>query len=84
MDWNKSICLVTLMSLMVMAISGCTEYGESVPSTGEQTARPEGWTEETHGSNVDPNYEIVFPQDKVNQIAGMKQSLHQFLQPVLQ
>lgn len=32
------------------------------------TIRPEGWTEETHGNNAQPNYAIVFPEDKVNQI----------------
>jgi spore coat protein H len=68
MDWKKSICLVTLVSLIAMVMAGCTEPGESVPSTSEQTTRPEGWTEETHGNNADPNYEIVFPKDKVNQI----------------
>jgi spore coat protein H len=68
MNWKKSICLVALVSLVAMVMVDCTESGESVPSASEQTTRPEGWTEETHGNNVDPNYEIVFPQDKVNQI----------------
>jgi spore coat protein H len=68
MNWKESICLVTLMSLMVTVMAGCTESGESVPSASEQTIRPEGWTEVTHSNNVDPNYEIVFSQDKVNQI----------------
>lgn len=26
------------------------------------------WTDETHGDNVAPNYDVVFPQDKVNSI----------------
>ena len=30
--------------------------------------RPEGWTAESHGDSVDPNYDVVFPQDKVNRI----------------
>ena len=34
----------------------------------EEVARPAGWSEETHSNDVDPNYEVVFPQDKVNQI----------------
>ncbi len=35
----------------------------------DQTAeRPEGWTEETHGSKANPNYDVVFPRDKVNRI----------------
>lgn len=32
------------------------------------TATPIGWSEESHGNDGDPNYEVVFPQDKVNQI----------------
>ena len=35
---------------------------------GEEVARPAGWTEETHSNDVDPNYAVVFPQDKVNEI----------------
>jgi spore coat protein CotH len=33
-----------------------------------QITHPEGWTDETHGDNLDPNYDVVFPKDKVNQI----------------
>jgi spore coat protein CotH len=68
MNWEKSICLIMLASLSVMVMAGCTKPGESTPSTGKQTSHPEGWTEETHSNNVDPNYKIVFPQNKVNQI----------------
>jgi spore coat protein H len=68
MNRKRSICLLILASLSVLVMAGCTNYGESVPSTGTQNERPEGWTEETHGNDVDPNYEIVFPQDRVNQI----------------
>ena len=28
--------------------------------------RPTGWTDETHGNKVDPNYDVVFPSDAVN------------------
>jgi spore coat protein H len=65
---GKTICLIMLTSLTVFVIAGCTEFEESASSTSEQIAGPEGWTEETHSSDVDPNYEIVFPKDKVNQI----------------
>jgi spore coat protein H len=80
MNWKKSICLITLVSLIVVAMTGCGKSGESTPaatqsltagqssSASEQTTRPEGWADETHGNNVEPKYEVVFPQDKVNQI----------------
>jgi spore coat protein H len=34
----------------------------------DTVARPEGWSEETHGDGIEPNYDVVFPDDKVNQI----------------
>jgi spore coat protein H len=34
----------------------------------EETERPEGWDETTHGKETDPDYETVFPQDEVNRI----------------
>lgn len=39
-------------------------------ASAEETeiSRPAGWSEETHSDNADPNYEVVFPEDKVNQI----------------
>lgn len=36
--------------------------------TSEEVSRPEGWTTASHSNEADPNYEIVFPQDKVSQI----------------
>ncbi len=30
--------------------------------------RPEGWTKETHSNNVDPNYGVVFKENKVHKI----------------
>jgi len=68
MNWKKTICLIALVSLVAMVIVGCIKSGESVPSTSGQTTRPEGWIQETHSNNAAPDYDIVFPQDKVNQI----------------
>jgi len=34
----------------------------------KEIIRPEGWGEETHSNEAEPNYDIVFPQDKVNRI----------------
>ena len=47
--------------------SALVEEAGSAEDDGEP-ARPEGWTEETHGKSVDPNYEVVFPDDQVNRI----------------
>ncbi len=40
----------------------------SVSDEAEEAVRPEGWTEETHSNDADLNYDVVFPQDQVNQI----------------
>jgi spore coat protein H len=37
-------------------------------ASAQDVTRPEGWNEASHGNDVDPNYEVVFPQDKVNEI----------------
>jgi len=34
----------------------------------EGRVRPEGWTTESHSNNVDPNYEVVFEQNKVHKM----------------
>jgi len=62
-------------------MAGCGEVTESTASSqqpattaqqfssaSQQTTRPEGWSDETHGDDAVPNYEVVFPQDKVNQL----------------
>jgi spore coat protein H len=69
MRWKKLIHFFVIVGLMAVVMAGCAESGTSIPaSSGEQITHPAGWTEETHGSNVEPNYEVVFPRDKVNQI----------------
>lgn len=68
----------------VMGLAACTgnssvAIGEAVvlqdiaeTTTGgtarDTIARPEGWSEETHGNEAEPNYDVVFPDDRVNQI----------------
>jgi spore coat protein H len=41
---------------------------EDEDAAEEEIIRPEGWGEETHSNEAEPNYDVVFPQDKVNQI----------------
>lgn len=47
--------------------TGSLGEAQDASDDGEVT-RPDGWSEETHGSSADPNYEVVFPQDEVNRI----------------
>jgi hypothetical protein len=34
----------------------------------EEIQRPEGWSDETHDNSTDPNYDVVFPQEEINEI----------------
>lgn len=55
---SKLALLGVLFALILLA----------VPASAQDVARPEGWTEESHGNDADPNYDTVFPQDKVNTV----------------
>lgn len=50
------------------ATNPTTSSEEITAETDQDTSRPAGWTAETHSNDTEPNYEVVFPQDKVNQI----------------
>jgi spore coat protein CotH len=45
-----------------------TSTEPATTAADEETVRPQGWNEETHSNDVDPNFAVVFPQDKVNQL----------------
>jgi hypothetical protein len=44
------------------------EEPAAAEADADTVTRPKGWSEETHGNDADPNYEVVFSEDKVNQI----------------
>jgi hypothetical protein len=48
--------------------SGEVEDAEEAAEPEEAVDRPAGWSEDTHGKDADPNYDVVFPQDEVNRI----------------
>lgn len=67
---------VTLLVLVTfaLALAACSPGGgpatapaAAVTPTAD-LARPQGWDEQAHGSDAEPSFDIVFPQDKVNQI----------------
>jgi hypothetical protein len=81
---RQKIALLLLTFLLTSLVACSAESTTSETGAGEENAtnnltataaddeeeivRPDGWTEETHGNDVAPNYDVVFPQDKVNQI----------------
>ena len=54
--------------LLIMLINSCDGYSFLQNPGTIQKQRPEGWTKKSHGDNVTPAYNIVFPQDKVNRL----------------
>jgi len=46
--------------------AGVSAEGDTETATGEE--RPAGWGEASHSNDAEPNYEVVFPDDQVNQI----------------
>lgn len=39
-----------------------------LPSSAQTNERPTGWTDESHGNRVPANYEVVLPDDRINEI----------------
>ena len=48
------------------AVDDASEIDEITDS--DEVERPAGWTEASHSNDVDPDYDVVFPQDAVNEI----------------
>lgn len=66
----KSMNLLAILSFAIVTLlSSC--YKEEVVPEESDVVPGEGladWTTETHSNDATPNYDIVFPQDKVNRI----------------
>ena len=75
---SKKLLYLLIILTTLLAMTGCTNLttsdSQNSPSTtdsdsaDENTERPEGWTEASHGDDVEPDYSTVFPQDEVNRI----------------
>ncbi|WP_019990487.1 CotH kinase family protein [Rudanella lutea] len=53
------------LCLIVGATVSCKTPDELTPSGNSASSNPD-WTEASHGKSAEPNYAVVFPQDKVN------------------
>ena len=58
---STRVFLLALMAwlLLVAAI---------LPSAAQAVERPTGWTDESHGNRVPANYDIVLPDDRINEL----------------
>lgn len=45
-----------------------TATDASSAESSDEITHPDGWTDASHSNDVDPNYDVVFPQDEVNQV----------------
>lgn len=48
--------------------AGTASTADATSGEDANVQRPSGWTDESHGSKVDPNFTLVFPADRVNQL----------------
>ena len=60
------ILVIAIMILTPTACSAIAVTSSEEDSAIETNSHPDGWSEQTHGNNVEPNYDVVFPDDKVN------------------
>jgi spore coat protein H len=75
MNWQKIAPVIALISLAALISAGCGGTGDSSPvttplsySSGQPANRSEVWSDESHSNDADPDYNTVFPQDKVHQM----------------
>jgi spore coat protein H len=63
----KSIRLIVLTAVFCGAITSCKDKTTDVtPDDGAAVAANPDWSTESHSNDVDPNYDVVFPQNQVN------------------
>ncbi len=60
---TEEVSVVEESAVVTPVVDTSTEKADD-----EEIARPANWSEETHSNDTEPNYEIVFPDDEVNQI----------------
>ena len=74
---NLSTSFKTVVLLMAVIGMGACSFsrgeisdvsGDGIGSNTGSTDRPEGWSKESHSDQVEPNYDVVFPDDEVSQI----------------
>lgn len=60
--------ILTLVTGLLFLTQSDQVDAADTPAHQQTAERPAGWNDETHGNKVAPNYEVVFPTDKVNQL----------------
>jgi len=55
---NRNFNVLTVLLLLGLSLT--------LNSQAQDVPRPENWQEESHSKSAEPNYDIVFPQDRIN------------------
>ena len=63
---NNKVLLLSSIAVILLAFSCRKEVFIEDADSGRN--RPDGWTTETHSNNIDPNYGVVFQENKVHKI----------------
>jgi spore coat protein CotH len=68
---KNRITLLVFLTILTLILTAC--YSGATASSDQDSEvltsnRPDGWSEATHGKDAEPNYAVVFSDDKVNQI----------------
>jgi hypothetical protein len=68
---KKRITYLVILIILPLTLTAC--YNGTTASSNQDSDvltnnRPEDWSEATHGKDAEPDYAVVFPDDKVNQI----------------
>ncbi len=61
---NKSNAILLIISFLIFSCSKSKNENNIDPTI----IRPNGWSEATHSNNIEPNFEAVFPDFKLNSI----------------
>lgn len=67
---------IPLLLFIVLLFTGCDDAAEKETTPTDDSSGTDNssgletpdWTDATHGNDAEPDYEIVFPQDRVNRI----------------
>lgn len=60
----KPIRFILLIAFLCGTVTACKDKTEDI--TPDPATANSDWTTESHSNDVDPNYEVVFPQNQVN------------------
>jgi len=65
MHWGRRLGTTAIFAIFAGCLDAHTIVSEQEDNTDTATARPQGWSQESHGKNAPPNYDTVFSASQV-------------------